>query len=299
MKNNKTMFMFPSILLFLLLAALPVFKILIDIKNVQSSFFSIVTIIYLLLIILLIIVVFIEELYLINYLFTKLKMNIYLKLLWAIMLLIFNILIIPYFYIKYVSKETKLFLKSLIYLIPIILFTFIFIYGFNTYITKANEIKEERKRIEEERNEFKTKDQKVSFTFRHGYKISEVGEYDLYVKNKSKNVIFTAFTYNTEDYEQKTADDFINKGIYDIAKDKEKFDIFKEKEILDEEDKTITTVEYVGKTNTSSKCVYKISVIIFKSNPNYLIYTVEVVTKNNYNLYKKEILEILKSAKLY
>lgn len=297
MKNNKTLFMVPSIFIFLLLSAFPIFKILVDIKKKVNIYVSVGSIIYLLLLILLSISVIVEIIYLVNYLFTKTDMKLINKLLWTILLLAFNILIIPYFYMRYVSKEDKLVSKSLIYLIPIILFSFILFYGIDTYNKELNIQREERKKIEEERNEYKTKDNLTTFIFRHGYKVSEVGEYDLYVQNKAKNIIFTAFTYDTTKYEQKTADDFINKGVSDISNGKEKFDLSKEKEVIDLDDKTITTVEYLGKTKESSLCVYKISVIIFKDKPDYLVYTVEVITKNNYDLYKKELLEILKNSK--
>lgn len=297
MKNNKTLFMVPSIFIFLLLSAFPIFKILVDIKKKVNIYVSVGSIIYLLLLILLSISVIVEIIYLVNYLFTKTDMKLINKLLWTILLLAFNILIIPYFYMRYVSKEDKLVSKSLIYLIPIILFSFILFYGIDTYNKELNIQREERKKIEEERNEYKTKDNLTTFIFRYGYKVSEVGEYDLYVQNKAKNIIFTAFTYDTTKYEQKTADDFINKGVSDISNGKEKFDLSKEKEVIDLDDKTITTVEYLGKTKESSLCVYKISVIIFKDKPDYLVYTVEVITKNNYDLYKKELLEILKNSK--
>ena len=298
MKRNKVLFMIPSIFLFLLLSIFPVFKILLNIKKVESVYLSVGTILYLLVLILLIIVLLIEIVYLINYLFTKLEMSIIKKLLWLFLLISFNLLIIPYFYMKYVTKEEKLLFKSLLYIIPMLLFTGVFIYGFNVYNDGLNKIKEERKRIEEERNEYKTKDGIVSFIFRHGYKVSEVGEYDLYVKNNEKNVIFTAFTYETKNYEQKTMDDFINKAIDDLKENKEKFDNLKDKEVITMDDKVITTIEYQGKTAESSLCVYKISAISYKDKPDYIVYVTEVITQNNYDLYNKELLEILKTSKL-
>lgn len=298
MKKNKVLFMLPSIMLFILIAIYPVIKILIDVKKVESIYLSFGTIFYLLLFIIICILIIVEMIYLINYIVTKLEMNILKKFLWILLILVLNVLIIPYFYTKYIIKENKVLYKSLLYLIPIIFFIIIFIFGNNVYKTSINKINEERKRIEEERNDYTTKDNVSTFTFRHGYKQSEVGEYDLYVQNKAKKVIFAAFTYDTDKYEQKAVDDYLNKGISDVSAGKEKFELFKEKEVIDSDDKTITTVEYVGKTKESSLCVYKISVISIKTKPNYYIYTVQIVTKSNYDLYIKEILEQLNSAKL-
>ena len=298
MKKNKVLFMLPSIMLFILIAIYPVIKILIDVKKVESIYLSFGTIFYLLLFIIICILIIVEMIYLINYIVTKLEMNILKKFLWILLILVLNVLIIPYFYTKYIIKENKVLYKSLLYLIPIIFFIIIFIFGNNVYKTNINKINEERKRIEEERNDYSTKDNVSTFTFRHGYKQSEVGEYDLYVQNNAKKVVFAAFTYDTDKYEQKAVDDYLNKGISDVSAGKEKFELFKEKEIIDSDDKTITTVEYVGKTKESSLCVYKISVISIKTKPNYYIYTVQIVTKSNYDLYIKEILEQLNSAKL-
>lgn len=298
MKKNKVLFMLPSILIFMLISIFPVIKILIDVKKIESIYFSFGCILYILLLILLCIIAVIEVIYLVNYIITKMEANIFKKILWVLLVLLFNVLIIPYFYTKYVIKENKVLYKSLLYLIPILFFIIIFIFGNNVYKTNINKINEERKRIEEERNDYSTKDNVSTFTFRHGYKQSEVGEYDLYVQNKAKKVVFAAFTYDTDKYEQKAVDDYLNKGISDVSAGKEKFELFKEKETIDSDDKTITTVEYVGKTKESSLCVYKISVISIKTKPNYYIYTVQIVTKSNYDLYIKEILEQLNSAKL-
>lgn len=298
MKKNKTIFMFPSIFIFICVALYPIFKIMVDVKEFENVYFSLGTIIGLLFFILLCIAVFVELIYFIYFLFTKSDLKILYKLLWTVLLVVFNILIIPYFYMKYVSKEDKILYKSILYLLPIIMSVGVFMFGYNTYTKQFNKIKAERKRIEEERNVYNTKDNQVSFTFRHGYKNSEVGEYDLYVINKQKNVVFTAFTYDITLYEQRSVDDYLNKGIQDIQAGKEKFSIYKEKEVLDREDKVITTVEYKGKTKESTMCIYKISVISYKNKPDYLVYVVEVVTKNNYDLYKKEMLEILDSSKI-
>lgn len=297
MKKNKATFMFPTIFIFMFGAILPILEILINIKKIENVYLSISIIGCLSLFILLCICAFVEEIYLINYLYTKLDISITQKIIWTILLLVFNILIIPYFYMKFILKEEKIFNKSLIYLIPVLLFSFIMFFGINTYNDGMNKIKAERKRIEEERNVYRTRDNVVSFTFRHGYEKSDVGEYDLYVQNKAKKIIFSAFTYDTTRYEQKTPDAFMEKGIKDISTGKEKFEMLKDKEYITYDDKKITTIEYKGKTKESSMCIYKISVIEFSSRPNYLVYVVEVITEKNYDLYKKELTEMLKNSK--
>lgn len=297
MKNKKIRYILPSIMILLLLSAFPVFKILIDIKNIENVYLNFGCIIYLLVFIFIVLIEIFELFILIKYLF-KSDEKVSTKLLWFFLLVIFNIFIIPYFYMKYVSKESKLLVKTLLYIIPMLFFLGIFSYGTYTYINETNKIKEEQKRIEEERNDYTTKDSIATFTFRHGYKTINKGEYDLYVMNKEKNVIFSAFTYDTHKYEQKTADDYINKAVSELRESKNSFELVKETKVIESEDKTITRVIYQGKTESSSMCYYIISAITFSSKPDYLVYTVEIVTKNSYKELSKELDEILISAKI-
>ena len=76
------------------------------------------------------------------------------------------------------------------------------------------------------------------------------------------------------------------------------FELVKEKKVIESDDKTITRVIYQGKTEESSMCYYIISVITFPSKPEYLVYTTEIVTKNNYEKLENELDEILISAKI-
>lgn len=297
MKNKKIRYILPSITILLLLSAFPIFKILIDVKNVENIYLNFGCILYLLVFIFIYLIEIFELFILIKYLF-KSDEKISTKILWFFLLILFNIFVIPYFYMRFVSKESKLLIKTLLYIIPMLLFIGIFSYGTYTYFDEMNKIKAEQKRIEEERNDYVTKDSTTTFTFRHGYKTLNKGEYDLYVMNKDKNVIFSAFTYDTHKYEQKTADDYINKAVSELRESKNSFELVEEKKVIEAEDKTITKVIYQGKTESSSMCYYIISTITFSSKPDYLVYTVEIVTKNNYKDLSNELAEILESAKI-
>ncbi len=299
LKKNKVLYILPSLLIFLFLSIVPIVKILLEVKKIESLLLSSLTIFYILLFVLIIIVAVIEIIYFIKYIILNKEFSIIKKLIWVLLLVVLNVIILPYFIIKYVDKEERILFNYSLYLVPILFFIIIFIFGSSCYMKSINEIRLKEKMIEEERNEYKTKDEKASFTFRHGYIKDDIGEYDLYVINKSNNIIFTAFTYDTEKYEQKTSEDYIKKGISDIEEGKEKFELLNKQKVVEKDDKTITTVEYAGKTKDSSLCVYRISTIVFKSNPNYLIYTVEVITKNTYENNLDILNEILESAKLY
>ena len=296
MKKNRVLFILPSILYLLLISIYPIFKILIDVKKIENTYLSIGCVVYLLLYIIMFLSIITELIYLLKALY-KSEKSIIFKIIWTFLLVIFNVFTIPYFYIKYVLNDKKAFI-SLIYVIPLLMSIGIFFYGSHVYNEALEKINIERKKIEDERNIYSTKDNMFSVTFRHGYTLNDVGEYDMYVINREKNIVFTAFSYNIDRYEQKSADDFINKGINDVQKGKEKFDIYKDKEVIDLEDKTITTISYLGKTKESSLCLYKISAVVLKSKPNYLLYVVEVTTEKNYKRYENEINEILEGIKL-
>ena len=54
---------------------------------------------------------------------------------------------------------------------------------------------------------------------------------------------------------------------------------------------------YEGNTDKSDTCIYKISVIQFNDNPNFMIYTVTITLKEDYPKLKTELNEILTSIK--
>ena len=302
MKFNRTTLLLSSIGTMLLVALYPLAKILLQIKNIQNLYLSFGVIFYLLIMILVVIIDIVEIIYFIRYI---IKNDINKKVLWIILILLFNIFIIPYFYMKYIDKEKKLLFNSILYLLPILVYIVAFSLGLYVYTDLNNKRIAKEKEIAATRNYYSTKDEKTTFTFGYGYDKKEVGEYDLYVINKDKSIVFSAFTYNLIDYEEKTVDDYINKGIEDIKVDKKNFLEYSKKETIRGDNFLITTVSYQGQAEVKTKnkvstssCIYKLSSIIFDDNPDYLVFVIEVVTKANYDDYKDELVDILKSVSL-
>ena len=300
MKVNRSMLFITSILTLLMAVLYPLAKILLQIKNIQNLYLSFGVIFYLLIMIIIAIIDVVLVIYFIRYI---IKNNINKKVLWIILILLFNVFIIPYFYMKYVEKEESILFNTMLYIIPMLLYLVVFGYGTYVYTDLYNQKKEEEKIIEATKNYYSTKDTKTTFTFGYGYKQKDVGEYDLYVINTDKSIVFSAFTYNTIDYEQKTVDEFLNKGIEDLKVGKKNFIEFSKKKEIKGDNYLITTVSYEGEAEVKTKnkvstsdCIYKLSVISFDSDPGYLVYVIEVVTKANYNDYKTELLDILKSV---
>ena len=300
MRVNRLMLFITSILTLLMAVLYPLAKILLQIKNIQNLYLSFGVIFYLLIMIIIAITDVVLVIYFIRYI---IKNNINKKVLWIILILLFNVFIIPYFYMKYVEKEESILFNTTLYIIPMLLYLVVFGYGTYVYTDLYNQKKEEEKIIEATKNYYSTKDTKTTFTFGYGYKQKDVGEYDLYVINTDKSIVFSAFTYNTIDYEQKTVDEFLNKGIEDLKVGKKNFIEFGKKKEIKGDNYLITTVSYEGEAEVKTKnkvstsdCIYKLSVISFDSDPGYLVYVIEVVTKANYNDYKTELLDILKSV---
>lgn len=296
MKKSKVLYLIPGLFTIFLISIFPTLLILKDIKKVDSPYFGMMWVGYLIVLILLSIWLLYQFISLIRFII-KSDMGIGYKILWIFLLVLFNVLIIPYYYSKFVNQDNKIIFRYLFFIIPVIGCSVIFFLGLDKYNSELDRIEAERKAIEAERNYYSTKDNSVTFTFRHGYKTSEVGEYDLYVKNEEEKVVFTAFTYNTVLYDQKTSDEFLSKGINDISANKKLFELYKDKEEKDYSDKVIKTISYKGKTENSALCIYRISVIEFKNVPDYLVYTVEIVTEKNYKKNLSNLDEILASAK--
>ena len=300
MKFNRSILFLSSIGTMLLTALYPVAKILLQIKNIENIYFSFAFIFYLLIFIFIIILDVVEIIYFIRYV---IKNDVNKKPLWIILILLFNIFVIPYFYMRYEEKEKYLAFYTYLYIIPMLLYLFIFGYGTHVYKDLYNRKLEEQRIIRETKNYYVTKDNKTTFTFGYGYNKEDVGEYDLYVINRDKSIVFSVFTYDTRDYEQKTPEEYLIKGVEDIKVGKKNFLEFSKAKEIRGDNYLITTVSYEGEAEVKTKnkvstsdCIYKLSTIKFDNDPNYLIYVIEVVTKANYEEYKSELTDILKSV---
>ncbi len=300
MKFNRSFILLSTIGTLLLVSLYPITKILLQIRNIENIYLSFGVIFYLLLLIFAVITDIAIIIYLIRYI---IKNDIKKKPLWIIFILLFNIFIIPYFYMKYIDKEEHLGFYTWLYIIPLLIYLTAFGYGTYVYNDLYNQKLEEEKIKEETRNYYSTKDNKTTFTFGYGYDKEDVGEYDLYVINKDKSIVFSVFTYDTRDYEQNTPDDYLLKGIENLKVGKKNFLEFSKRREIKEDNYLITTISYEGEAEVKTKnkvstsdCIYTLSAITFDSNPNYLIYVIEVVTKANYKEHKSELLDILKSV---
>ena len=289
--------LFPALLM-ILIALIPLMSILSDVVKLTSLLFFIIKILYVVALFLLLIINVVLCFILGKTIYNDEELPKSKKISIIILIVLFSVIVMPYFYHKYVLKNIVKPNYLIIYFISIIFLTFVLLFGTSIYNKKIEEEKKRQQAKEDTRISYIEKNNMFSFDFKLGYKKSDVGEYDLYVKNKDKNVIFTEFTYDTNLYEQKTIEEYLLKGVSDIESSKKNAKIYKEKELKELEDRKVYTIIYEGKTDKSDTCIYKISVINFNSNPNIMVYTVTITLKEDYPKLEKELNEIIDSIKI-
>ena len=157
--------------------------------------------------------------------------------------------------------------KKYIIIFGLVVFAFLI---FLFLILKSNKPEEI---IELKNVTFTTSDNRVTITAKEDFKKRDVSNYDLYLTKNDKQIEY--FTSTRKD-----------------------FKLFKKEKIIDLDDKKITKVEYSGTNTDSSDCVYIFAVIDFKSDPNYVVYSNEVILHKDYESNISEMLDILKNAKL-
>ena len=289
--------LFPALLM-VLVALIPLMGILDEIINLTSLLFFIIEIVYIIVLFLSIIINVILCIVLVKNMFNDITISRGKCVLAIILLLFFSVIVMPYLYSKYILKKTIKVISLLLYLISIVFLAFVFAFGQNTKIKMTKEKEMYEKKQAEKRITINENNNLFAFEFKIGYEKSNVGEYDLYVKNEKRKVVFTEFTYDTNLYEQKTLEDYLLKGVADIEASKKDAKVYKEKELKEEDGKKVYSIVYEGKTDKASPCIYRITVIQFDSNPNYMLYTVIVTLKDEYEKLVPELDEIINSAKI-
>lgn len=296
-KKRISYTLFPALLM-ILVALIPLMGILSEIINLTSLLFFIIEIIYIIALFLSIIINAILVINLIRLIASNKEISIVKRIFLIILLIIFSIVVVPYFYDKYVLNKDFKIISLLLYFISIVFLTFVFAFGFNTKIKMTKGKEDFEKKQAKQRIKINENNNLFNFEFKIGYEKSNVGEYDLYVKNKDKNVIFSEFTYDISLYEQKTLEEYLLKGVQDIESSKKDAKIYKEKELKEFDDKKVYTIIYEGKSEKSSPCIYRISTIQLNNAPNYILYTVTITLKEDYEKLAKEIDEIVNSARI-
>lgn len=298
MINTKKSYytIFPALFI-IFIALIPLMSILSDVVKLTSLLFFVIKILYVVILFLLLIINVVLAFILGKNIIKSNDITKSRKALLIILLIVFSLIVMSYFEHKYIIKDIVKPNKLILYFIAIVFLTFVFAFGTNVYNKKINEEIQKQKELEMKRVTYTEKNEQFSFDFKTSYKQKEVGQYDLYVKDKKRNIVFTVFTYDTSRYEQKTIEEYLLKGVADIEATKENAKIYKDKKLTELEDRKVYEIVYEGNTKKSDPCIYRISVIQFNSNPNLIEYVVTVTLKEDYPGLKKEIDEIINSVK--
>lgn len=142
-----------------------------------------------------------------------------------------------------------------------------------------------------------TSDERVIVTAKEDFKQKKVSDYDLYLTKNDKQII-GFFTYNLNEYEEKSSKEILDKQVEYFKNTRKDLKLFKKEKVISMDDKNITKVEYIGKNNNSTECIYILSVIDFKEDNNYVLYSNEVLLHKYYEENIGEMIDVLKNVKL-
>ncbi|MBR3523679.1 MAG: hypothetical protein IKN87_03235 [Bacilli bacterium] len=209
------------------------------------------------------------------------------RIIWLPILLLFNIIILPYYTNKYVLNKIVLKNSIITYAVSaIFLCALMGLYAF-TIVGKNTELK------------LSTIDGKAEFKLDTNWKKKDLSGYSLYAENNKKNMAFGVSTFDLKIFEGYTADGILEDQVKYLEKTVESTEIIKDIKEINENDKTIKTVSYkVKEKNKENYSIFILSVISFKDNTDYVLYVFEQSSEKKYNKNKKELEKIVKEVKL-
>ena len=198
----------------------------------------------------------------------------------AVLSYFFNVVYVPCYCLKYVSKDENYKKKNTIYLIVSILLYIALIISMIRFSINSTMYET-----------YNTNDNMASFKVPYDYYKTNIGEYDLYFKNNYSNI--GVFIYDGYDF---TDDEILSYQENQIVNSRENM-ILIDSNVDTLNNKIIKTHTYEG-INDGDANIYNFSVISFKEKPNYIIYIIESTLKEDYSSNKKELHQILKDINL-
>lgn len=208
------------------------------------------------------------------------------KTLWIFLLIFLNLIVLPYYGNKYRLKKTIFKNFVITYLVAVVFLSIITVLYSFTLVGKNTDMK------------LTTNDKKVSFEVNNTWKEKNTDGYSIYAGCQDKNLALGVLTYDLTKYENYTEADIIEGQKNYLASKLGTFELYKEEVVNSYEDKTVKTVEYLAKDEEEKNKIYKLSIIKFNDNENYVIYIFQAMLEKDYDKYNSEMNEILKSAEL-
>jgi hypothetical protein len=146
---------------------------------------------------------------------------------------------------------------------------------------------------------FATANGLVELQFPAGWhKSGEDNPYDLQCFSKYQRMTTGVFLYTREDLaEDFTSQDLFIEQIDDLRSKRKNFIILEEKETIELQKKTLTTIVYSGEKG-ASRYYYRFTMVEFPDNPEILLVVLQVAIPSYWNKHKPILEEITKSARI-
>ena len=209
------------------------------------------------------------------------------RFIWTIIILLLNIIVLPYYTNKYVLKKVVLKNTIITYLISVIFVCALMGVYTLTLVGKNTELV------------ISTMDNRAEFSLSSNWKKKDYPGYGLYAENNKKKLSFGVMTFDLKVFEGLNQSTILEDQKNYLATKVESIELFEEVKEIKESDKTISTVAYKVKELEKEKYdIYVLSVITFSEDSDYVLYVFEQVSADNYGKYKTDLEEIIKEVKL-
>ena len=206
--------------------------------------------------------------------------NITNKVLWCVCLYFLNVFIFPYFNLKYLCKEKNIKNKMFTFFFISILILLIGVYIPNSV---QNESVSKPLTIIEDN---------VSVSVGSGYRETNIGEYDFYLKDVRRQINIGGFIYDEDDSDSPDGILEIRDHWIKTTRD----DVTHLDTIIKETDDSIINLNiYIG-SNDGIKNMYYVSTIEFK-NTNCFVNVISTYLYDDYLNYKEELITVLDDMK--
>ena len=209
------------------------------------------------------------------------------RIIWLPVLLLFNIIILPYYTNKYVLNKIVLKNSIITYAVSTIFLCGLMCLYAITIVGKDTELK------------LITIDGKAEFKLDTNWKKKDIPGYSLYAENTKKKMAFGVETFDLRLFEGYTAESLLNDRTNLLTQKVDSIEQIGEINDFDESDKLIKTITYKVKEKESDNYnIFILSSITFKNNKDYMLYIFEESSEKKYNKNKKELEKIIKEVKL-
>ena len=198
----------------------------------------------------------------------------------AVLIYFLNMIYIPCYSMKYISKDENHKRKNTIYLI-ISIILYVIMIGAVIKLSLNNVLYER----------YTSDDKNINIKIPYNYDKTKVGEYDMYFESDTSNI--GIFIYDEEDITPEEILEFHEQEIITTRNNVKQIDT----KTKTTNTKTIKTDIFEG-INNGEENIYRFTIITYKNKPNYTVYVIEATLKEDYINNKEELETIIQNINL-